>query len=382
MTVRQQIGFWLVMVIAFGLIVFLLRDMLLPFVVGMAVAYLADPLADKLEDWGLSRAAATTVITLIFFVVVIVAVLLIVPLVTGQVIGLIERAPGYLELASSTVMPLIQDLIGRLPADLETSGLDMGQAAIKQYTKSLFDWLGALATGLWSGGLVVLNLVSLLVITPIVSFYLLWEWDNIVAKVDGWLPRRHAGRIRGLIREIDAVLSGFVRGQVAVCSVLGLFYGIALSLVGLEFGFVIGVASGMLSFIPFVGAIFGAVASIGVALVQFWPDFAWIGAVAGIYAVGQVLEGYFLTPRLVGGRVGLHPVWIMFALLAGGVLFGFVGIILAVPAAAVVGVLVRFLLGEYLASTFYDEPKPQTEPADDSSSDADADPPPDGVPGP
>ncbi len=372
MTVRRHIGFWVVTVIAFGLMVFLLRDMLLPFVVGMAVAYLADPFADKLEAWGLSRAMATTVITLIFFVVVIVAVLLIVPLVTGQVMGLVERAPGYMEKASDTVLPLIQDLIGRLPADLEASGLDMGQAAIKQYTNNLFEWLGSVATGLWSGGMVVLNLVSLLVITPVVSFYLLWEWDTIVAKVDGWLPRRHAGRIRGLIREIDAVLSGFVRGQVAVCSILGLFYAIALSLVGLEFGVVIGIASGVLSFIPFVGAIFGAVASVGIALIQFWPDFVWIGAVAGIYLVGQVLEGYFLTPRLVGGRVGLHPVWVMFGLLAGGVLFGFVGILLAVPAAAVIGVLVRFLLGEYLASTFYDEPKPQAEPAADSNSDTDA----------
>ena len=375
MTVRRHIGFWVVTVIAFGLMVFLLRDMLLPFVVGMAVAYLADPFADKLEAWGLSRAMATTVITLIFFVVVIVAVLLIVPLVTGQVMGLVERAPGYMEKASDTVLPLIQELIGRLPADLEASGLDMGQTAIKQYTKTLFEWLGSLATGLWSGGMVVLNLVSLLVITPVVSFYLLWEWDTIVARVDGWLPRRHADRIRGLIREIDAVLSGFVRGQVAVCSVLGLFYAIALSLVGLEFGFVIGIASGVLSFIPFVGAIFGAVVSIGVALVQFWPNFVWIGAVAGIYLLGQVLEGYFLTPRLVGGRVGLHPVWVMFGLLAGGVLFGFVGILLAVPVAAVIGVLIRFLLGEYLASSFYDEPKPQAELAADTNSDTDAGPP-------
>ncbi len=382
MTVRQHIGFWLVMVVAFGLIVFLLRDMLLPFVVGMAVAYLADPFADKLEAWGLSRAIATTVITLIFFVVVIVALLLIVPLVTGQVLGLIDRAPGYLERASDTIVPLVQDLIRRLPSDLEASSLDMGQTALKQSTKNLFEWIGSVATGLWSGGLVVLNLVSLLVITPVVTFYLLWEWDNIVAKVDGWLPRRHAGRIRELIREIDRVLSGFVRGQVAVCSVLGLFYGIALSLVGLEFGFVIGIASGLLSFIPFVGAIFGAVASVGVALVQFWPDFVWIGAVAGIYAVGQVLEGYFLTPRLVGDRVGLHPVWIMFGLLAGGVLFGFVGILLAVPAAAVVGVLVRFLLDEYLASTFYGEPNARAEPAADTKSAAEADPNAEGVPEP
>ena len=386
MTVRQHVGCWFAAIVVLGLILFLLSDMLLPFVVGMAVAYLADPFADKLEKWGLSRAMATTVITLVFFAVVIVALLLIVPLVTGQVIGLIERAPSYVERASNTVVPLLQELVARLPADLEVSGFNLGQATLKQYAESLVEWIATMATGLWSGSLVVLNLVSLLVITPIVSFYLLWEWDHIVAKVDGWLPRRHAEQIRVLMREIDAVLSGFVRGQVMVCALLGAFYGVALSLVGLEFGFVIGIASGVLSFIPFVGAIFGAVASIGVALLQFWPDFVWIAVVAGIYAVGQFVEGNFLTPRLVGSKVGLHPVWVMFGLLAGGALFGFVGVLLAVPVTAVIGVLIRFGLGEYLRSAIYldsqvaaaAEPDQPIVPAAerDGQSEADADPPP------
>lgn len=353
MTARQQALFWFVLVAVFGLLLFLLRDMLLPFVLGMAVAYLADPFADKLEDWGLSRALATTVITLLFFAIVLVAAFLIVPVIAGQLIGLIERLPVYMEKFQATVVPLLNRVLTELPATFGAPELDWGREALSQYSKNAVQWFVSLGAGLWNSGLALLNLLSLLVITPVVAFYLLWEWDVIVARVDEWLPRRHAGRIRGLVEEIDRVLAGFVRGQGTVCGVLGLFYGVALSLVGLEFGFIIGLASGALSFIPFVGAIFGAIASIGVALVQFWPEWLPIAGVAVIYLVGQVIEGNFLTPKLVGSRVGLHPVWVIFGLLAGGVLFGFVGMLLALPATAVIGVLVRHGLAEYLTSHFY-----------------------------
>ncbi len=356
MTTRQQILFWTGFVIVFGLFLFLLREMLLPFVLGMAVAYLADPMADKLEDWGLSRALATTAITALFFALVLLAFILIVPLVSGQLLGLIERLPIYADKIWGTVVPLVRDIVSRLPDGVFVADENWGRDALSQYSKSAMDWLISLIAGLWSGGLAFINLLSLLFITPIVAFYLLWEWDLIVAKVNGWLPLRHADRIREIVTQIDSVMAGFVRGQLTVCTVLGLFYGIALSLVGLEFGFIIGIASGALSFIPFVGAIFGGVASIGIALVQFWPDYVPIAAVAAIYAAGQVIEGNFLTPKLVGSRVGLHPVWVIFGLLAGGVLFGFVGVLLAVPATAVVGVLVRHGLAEYLSSHFYLDP--------------------------
>ncbi len=353
MTARQQALFWFVLVVVFGLLLFLLREMLLPFVLGMAVAYLADPFADKLEDWGFSRALATTVITALFFAIVLVAALLIVPVVAGQLIGLVERLPVYMEKFQASVLPLVNRILTELPASFGAPELDWGREALSQYSKNAVQWLVSLGAGILSGGMALLNLLSLLVITPVVAFYLLWEWDVIVAQIDDWLPRRHAGRIRGIIAEIDRVLAGFVRGQGTVCTVLGLFYGVGLSLVGLEFGFVIGLASGALSFIPFVGAIFGAVASIGVALVQFWPEWLPVAGVAVIYAVGQVIEGNFLTPKLVGSRVGLHPVWVIFGLLAGGVLFGFVGMLLALPVTAVIGVLVRHGLAEYLTSRFY-----------------------------
>jgi len=360
-TSRQKAAFWIGLIIVGLLFLYAVRGILLPFVVGMAIAYLADPLADKLEKWGLSRAVATTLITVIFFAVVAVALILITPLIAGQLLGLVQRLPLYFERASSFVVPIVNELLAKLPTELNLTDISIGREALGKYAQDGLKWLLRLLSEIWSGGLAMVNLVSLLVITPVVAFYLLWEWDAIVATIDSWLPRRQADAVRRIVSDIDSVLSGFVRGQAMVCVILAAFYGVSLSLVGLEFGFVIGVASGALSFIPFVGAIFGAVASVGVALVQFWPDYIWIGAVAAIYGVGQILEGNVLTPKLVGGKVGLHPVWVIFGLLAGGVLFGFVGMLLAVPLTAVIGVVARFAITEYLDSRFYHHGAPADE---------------------
>jgi predicted PurR-regulated permease PerM len=190
-------------------------------------------------------------------------------------------------------------------------------------------------------------------VTPIVAFYLLTDWDRIVAKVDHWLPRDHVDTIRQIAREIDSAMAGFIRGQGTVCLVLGLFYAIALSIAGLNFGLLIGLAAGLLSFVPYIGTIIGGVTAIGTGLVQFWPNWVHVLIILGIFAAGQLLEGNFLSPKLVGHRIGLHPVWLMFALFAFGYLFGFVGLLLAVPLAAAVGVLVRFGLKQYLKSPFY-----------------------------
>jgi predicted PurR-regulated permease PerM len=208
-------------------------------------------------------------------------------------------------------------------------------------------------TSILTGGLALVNLLSLLVVTPIVAFYLLTDWDRMVARVDSWLPRQHVETLRGLAREMDDAMAGFIRGQAVVCLLLGLFYAIGLSLAGLNFGLLIGLGAGVLSFIPYVGSLTGFLLSIGVAIVQFWPNWAHILAVAAIFALGQFIEGNFLSPKLVGNRVGLHPVWLMFALFAFAYLFGFAGLLLAVPLAAAVGVLTRFALRKYLTSAFY-----------------------------
>lgn len=360
MTARRQAVYWIVFAVGFGLFVWLLRDMLLPFVAGMGIAYLADPLADRLERMKLSRTQATTVITLAFLTLFLLSLLLIIPLMIRQTNDLLAALPDYMERASQ----LLNLLANNIVSAAESRGVDMstgeGKVALKDYAREAVTFFGKLAGDLLRGGAALLNFFSLLVITPIVTFYLLLEWDRIVATISSWLPKRHAAEIRELASRIDRTLAGFVRGQGTVCLVLVVYYATSLSLVGLNFGFVIGLLSGALSFIPFVGAIFGAIASIGLAVVQFWPDQTInIAIVIGIYVVGQVAEGYVLTPKLVGNSIGLHPVWVMFGVLAGGVLFGFVGMLLALPVSAVIGVLARYGLERYLASRLYDPDNPE-----------------------
>ena len=207
--------------------------------------------------------------------------------------------------------------------------------------------------GLLQSGIALLNLVSLLFVTPVVTFYMLRDWDRMVATVDSWLPLSQRDTIRVIARDIDSAIAGFIRGQAMVCLILGGFYAVGLSLIGLNFGVLIGLTAGMLSFIPFVGSITGLILSVGVAIVQFWPDWTWIAATLGVFAFGQFVEGNILSPKLVGASVGLHPVWLMFALLAFSSLFGFVGLLLAVPLAAAVGVIARYALGRYMDSPLY-----------------------------
>jgi predicted PurR-regulated permease PerM len=206
---------------------------------------------------------------------------------------------------------------------------------------------------LWSGGRALVSLFSLIVVAPVVGFYFVYDWHRMIARVDGWVPVHHRATVRALAREVDAAISGFVRGQTAVCLILGSFYAITLSLVGLNFGLLIGLVSGLITFIPYVGSTTGLVLSLGVAIAQFWPEWTWIVTVLGVFMVGQFLEGNILSPKLVGDSVGLHPVWLIFALLAFGYLFGFVGLLVAVPLAATIGVLARFALKRYLASSLY-----------------------------
>ncbi|MGB1088839.1 MAG: AI-2E family transporter, partial [Alphaproteobacteria bacterium] len=222
-----------------------------------------------------------------------------------------------------------------------------------ELARSTIQWGMSLAREALNQGVALFNLLSLLVITPIVSFYLLLDWDRMIERIDGWLPREHRQTITALALEVDRRMAGFVRGTGLVCISLGSFYAIALTLLGLEFGFIVGAIAGAVSFVPFLGFIVGFVLSGLLALVQFWPDYMMIGAVAGVFIAGQVIEGNFLTPRFVGRNVGLHPVFVIFALLAFGSIFGFVGVLIAVPMAAAIGVLVRFSIERYLASGFY-----------------------------
>jgi predicted PurR-regulated permease PerM len=350
MTVQRQIGFWAIALVVTALLLFILRDILLPFVAGFAVAYLLDPMADRLERLGIGRLAATLIILILFVLVFLVALVLILPFLAHQLGAFMERLPSYVarlqELAARQGGPLVERLGGsEALAEIQNSiGNLVGQGAA---------WLGAFVGRLWAGGQAILSVFALMVVTPVVAFYLLVDWDRMVATVDSWLPLSQRDTIRLIARDIDSAIAGFIRGQAMVCLILGGFYAVGLSLIGLNFGVLIGLTAGMLSFIPFVGSITGLILSVGVAIVQFWPDWTWIAATLGVFAFGQFVEGNILSPKLVGASVGLHPVWLMFALLAFSSLFGFVGLLLAVPLAAAVGVIARYALARYMASPLY-----------------------------
>lgn len=349
MTVQRQVTIWLAGFAVFILLVWLLSDILLPFVAGLAVAYLLDPAADRLEEWGLSRLAATSVITVLFILIFLLSMLILLPVVYEQTISFLESIP----LLADRVQELVASVSeGRLAQLLAADGSDVRETITKG-ASGILQWMLSAIASLWQQGLAVISLLSLLFVTPIVAFYMLLDWDNMVDRIDQLLPRDHAETVRDLARQIDDVLAGFVRGQGAVCALLGSFYGIGLTILGLDFGLIVGLVAGLISFIPYVGTIVGFLTAMVIAIVQFWPDYGWMLAIAAFFGVGQFIEGNFLTPKLVGGRVRLHPLWVMLALFAFGSLFGFVGMLIAVPVSAAIGVLVRFATARYTASRLY-----------------------------
>src|SRR3954454_10452847 len=347
---QRHLAFWLAALVAAVLALYVLRDVLLPFVAGFALAYLLDPVADRLERPGVGRLRGGIVILVVFVVVLVLMLVLLIPLGAHQVALFMDKVPGMVSrlqgMIATQAEPILDRLGGReAHGDVPNSLGDIVRQGI--------DWGAAFLKGLWSGGTALLSIFGLLVVSPVVAFYLLVDWDRMVATVDGWAPVRHRDTVRRLAREIDSAIAGFVRGQAAVCLILGTFYALGLALIGLNFGVLIGLISGLLTFIPYVGSLTGLVLSVGVAVVQFWPNWTWILATLAVFVTGQFIEGNILSPKLVGASVGLHPVWLMFALLAFGSLFGFVGLLLAVPLAAAVGVVARHALRQYMASPLY-----------------------------
>ena len=343
--------FWVGAAVLLVLTLWLLNDILLPFVVGAVVAYFFDPVVARLQRYGLSRTLATTAVTILAALITIGATFAIVPPVFGQIEALVTKAPEYIVNAATRLQPMIEPLRSRL--GLEPLSLRELQAEASQWAGQALSILGGVASRVAQRGAAVINVLALLFLTPVVTFYLLRDWPKVLSAIDNALPRDHADTVRKLARESNAAVAGYVRGQALVCLCLGTIYGAGMSFVGLQFGFVIGLIAGLISFIPFVGTLVGATMALGMALAQFPPDWISVGKVAVVFLIGHLLEGNVLSPKLVGDRVGLHPVWIMFALLAGGSLFGFVGVLVAVPIAAIVGVVVRHLLERYHASALY-----------------------------
>jgi predicted PurR-regulated permease PerM len=346
---QRRTIFWLALLVGLAVSLHLLSPILPPFVLGITIAYLVDPIVARLERLGLSRTVATAAIVLGAFAVASLALLLLVPVLVEQLRGFVERLPDLIAWARRGLLPVANRLTEKLGG--EVSALPAPPtAAILQRAGSFG---GEVVRRVLVGSLGAVSLLSLLALTPLVTFYLLRDWPQILGEIDDWLPRQHAGVIREQLRKIDAVLMGFAKGVAVVCFIQAGFYAIALTLVGLDFGMIIGLTAGLISFVPYLGAIFGIGSAVSIALYQFWPEWPHVALVAAVFVTGQLVQDYVLTPRLIGDQIGLHPLWVIFGVLAGGALFGFVGILLAVPACAVIGVLLRFGLTQYKLSSLY-----------------------------
>lgn len=360
MTLRQQMGFWLGALAALVLFLYLFSSVLLPFIAGLVLGYLLDPLADRLERAGLNRLGATLVILIACSLVFAVILILAVPVLIHQLAGFIDALPELVTRLQALAIEQGGVLSERFGGNLlERLGLGGSpstgdvQKSVGNFAQQGAQWLLTFLKSLWSGGAALVSLLSLLVVTPVVAFYILLDWDRMVASIDGWAPVGSRAIVRELAADMDRAIAGFLRGQSLVCLFLGLWYGLGLSLIGLNYGFLIGITAGLLSFVPYVGSLTALVLAAIVAIVQGWPSWSLFAMAMGVVGVGQFLEGNILTPRLVGASVGLHPVWLMFSLFAFGSLFGFTGLIMAVPISAAIGVLCRFGLRQYLGSPFY-----------------------------
>jgi predicted PurR-regulated permease PerM len=351
-TRTQRFALIIGLLVAFWLALQLFASVLAPFVAAAVIAYGLDPAATRLRRMGLPRGAAALLMILAVIAAVLLFALLLYPLVVVQIGLLVNRIPQYATLLqgwAKGMLTILQDNFGPDVVNDKLRDLVSGQAG------SMLSIVLSTVTGVIGSGFAIFNLLSLTVVTPVVSFYLLRDWPRVVHMVDSWLPYRYRGVIRAQAREADRILSAWVRGQALCCLFLALYYALGLTIVGLDLGLIVGLTAGLLSFIPYVGSIAGGLTAIGLALAQF-PHWHGVIIVAGVLIVGQILEGYVIYPRFLGDRVELPAVWVIFALFAGGAAFGFVGIMLAVPVAATIGVLARFWLRRYLASPLYLDP--------------------------
>ncbi|WP_262691723.1 AI-2E family transporter [Kordiimonas aestuarii] len=345
--------FWIGGIAVAAVFFYLTRGILLPFIAGLAIAYFLDPLADRLEARKVSRSAAAAIVITVFFLLILSIIVAFWPVLQSQIVAASHTLPEAL----AALKPKFNELMLSLSTRF---GLDVPQdvdGLISTFSDEILVKVREAATGAIKGGIAIFNVLSLVLISPVVAFYLLRDWDRIIAKIDSWLPKKTGPVVREQAQKIDTVLAGFVRGQILVCAAMGVLYGVGWAIVGLDFALVLGVLAGVMSFVPFVGALFAAGVAVAMAIGQWGFDPMHIAMVAGVFFVVQTIEGGFLTPKLIGGRVGLHPVWVLFAVFAGGEIAGFVGVLVAVPAAAAIAILVRFYIDHYL-DHYNLQPKP------------------------
>ncbi|MFH5925856.1 AI-2E family transporter [Roseomonas xinghualingensis] len=351
-TRAQRLGLVFGLLAAALFLLWFFSTILTPFVLAVCIAYFLDPVATRLARIGVPRWLGAGLLVLGLMALALIALLLLYPLLISQIGVLLARLPAYV----TTIGAKLQDLLAAAEEAMQPMVLDprLKDLAVSQ-VGSILVWLGTSATRLIGGGYALFNVFTFAVVTPIVGFYLLRDWPRLIGRAESWLPRRNAAVLRQLAHDTDRVLSAWLRGQLICCALLAVYYALALSAVGLELGLLVGLLAGIFTFIPYVGSMTGMATSILLAIGQFgtWPD---VALVAVVFLFGQIVEGYIIYPRLLGDRVELHAVWVIFALFAGGVAFGFLGVLLAVPIAAAIGVLARYWLRRYLESPLYLDP--------------------------
>lgn len=354
--------FILAVLLLLGWAIYLLAPVITPFAASAGLAYFGDPLVDRLEKikihrWAIGRTLAVVLVFILMLAVFILLLLVIIPMLVDQFRQLVERLPHYLDWMSGTAFPWIAAQLG-----FDSASFDVAQvtAMLKDYWKEISGAAFSVAETLGRGGQAILGWVTNLVLIPVVTFYMMRDWDMLVSGIRDLLPRTVVKRVSILASEIDEVLSAFVRGQLMVMLALGVIYSAGLAIIGIDMAFLIGMGAGLLSIVPYLGSIIGLLAAAVAALFQFHDIFHLL-LVMGVFGGGQVAEGFFLTPRLVGDQIGLHPVIVIFAVLAGGQLFGFLGILLALPVAAALNVVARHANQSYRSSGLYQEPAAPTE---------------------
>jgi predicted PurR-regulated permease PerM len=353
-TQQRQLWFWLASLVAVIGMVAMFRDILLPFVVGMVLAYFLNPLADRLEAHGLSRTAAALVIVGVVGVLVAVALVFLVPVIAEQLRQLVVSLPETIARLKALIEALARAKLGDHFPQLQS----VMDRAVTDLPTAWAGSLGAVASAIWNRGLAIISILSITLITPLVVFYMLVDWHSMLDRIGQLLPRDHATTIVRLAADINDAVAAFIRGQGTICLVLGCLYAIGLSLTGINYGALVGLSTGILTFIPIVGWVLGLLTALGLTLAQFGAEPVILTKVVAVFVAGLALDTAVLSPRFVGQKVGLHPVWLIFALFAFSYLFGFVGTLVAVPVAAALGVLVRHALSLYLESDVYKGGRP------------------------
>lgn len=348
MTLQRQTWLWIGLGAAFVGSLYLLHGILLPFLTGLLVAYAMNPAVRRFENWGISRGFGTGIMIFSFFLLIGLLLFIMIPFIQTELLRLATRVPQY----GDRIMKALQPILDEASLYVEPHDIERLRGFASTYMGDLISWGIRVIANILTNSLALANLISLIVITPVVAFYCLRDWNKIINTIDGGVPRPYEPALRKIFIDINSTIGGFARGQSIVCLILAVYYSIALTIVGLDFSLIVGPVIGIMAFIPYIGAIVGFMLSMGIAMSQF-SDWQSVGIIAAIFAVGQTCEGYFLIPYLVGDRIGLHPVWVIFALLAGGVLYGFVGILFALPVAAACGVLIRHAIAYYLKSPYY-----------------------------